>query len=1121
MKFNSILLVMRGSFIAFLMMLVSMSLVYARPAHSQNILDSRVTLNVQQKPMETVFNILHAKTGADIIYSSQINLSKKVSVSAKSEKLENLLNQLLAGTGLTYDIVGGNIVIHQKKDIFKNTFSTVSESAVQLKISGVVKDQLGNPLIGVSVQVAGTDRGTITDANGKYSIAVEPTDSLKFSYVGYITQVLPVRNRVDLDIVMEAKAGSLNQVVVVGYGKQKKISTVGAESSVNVADLKLPVADLSTALGGRLAGVVSVQRSGQPGSNGADIWIRGISTFSSSLSKPLVLVDGVPRDFADIDPEDIASFSILKDASATAVYGVRGANGVILITTKQGQVGKPKFTFRYDEGVTSFTQVPHFANGVTYMEMANEASVTRGGTPKYSEAQIQATKDHTDPDLYPDVNWFKALFNKYGHTRNGNLNISGGSPGATYYVGLSYYDETGMYKQDSLQKYSSQARYKRYNLTSNLTINATKTTTIQLGIRGYLANVNYPGTGLGQIFSDAFNRTPVDYPTIYSDGKTPDVASSRLANPYSELTQTGYINQWRSELNSNLRVTEDLSSMLKGLSVTGMFAFDTYNYTSMHETKVPDTYLAIGRDSSGNLIEQLTNPGKGTEYLQYSLVKQGTRTLYNELALNYRNSFGKNDVSGMLLFNQSDELNTQASDAITSLPYRFRGLAGRATYGYNNKYFLEFDFGYNGSENFAPRNRYGFFPSIGAGWVISQEQFFQSLQDAISLLKLRFSYGLVGNSQIDGRRFAYIATVTRNPSSGNAYTFGSNMDNSYIGYDIGDYASDVTWEVARKANLGINIDALEGKISLQADVFKEHRTGIFLQRNSLPYYVGLRSAPYGNVGIINNHGMDGTLTWNGKIGKFTYQFIGNFTWTRNKVIQNDQPDPKYPWMDGRGLKVGQSYGYIALGYFTSEQEIANSPVQNGNVMPGDLKFKDINGDGKINAYDMVPIGYGDIPEIVYGVGFNFGYDAFTLSGLFQGIGNVDISLSGQGFQPFQQGLSNGNLLSDITDRWTPEDPNPHAFYPRLAAGTLNDNYAPSTWWLKNGRYLRLKSVQLSYNLPQSFIKRLHLNNAYVFLEGVNVLTFTPFKLYDVELGDGNGAAYPNTKTYAAGLGFKF
>lgn len=1106
---------MKGLFACLFAAIFMLQLGSAAKSYGQiNKLD-QISIKIDESSLEDAFKLLHQKTGVDFIYSSIGNLDQKVTLDANNTNLETVLEKLLAGTHLTFKKVNDKVVIHPSAA--KQRASVAQESTSQISIKGVIKDQLDNPLKGVSIEIVDSNEGTVTDEEGKYSIFVKPTDSLRFSYVGFQTITLPVKNRVDLNVTMDAVEGSLNEVVAVGYGKQKKVSMVGAQSTVDVQKLKLPTANLNTSLAGRLAGVVSVQRSGELGSHGADIWIRGISTFSSSLSAPLVLVDGVPRDFSDIDPEDIASFSILKDAAATAVYGVRGANGVILINTKTGKIGKPLIKFRYNEGITNFTKLPSFASGVDYMKAANEASVTRDGQAKYSQENMDKTASGEDRDLYPDVDWFDALFRKAGHQRNANLNIGGGSENAKYYIGLSYYNETGMYKQDSLQKYDSQNSLKRYNVTSNLTINLTPTTEVKLGVRGYLINVNYPGTSAGTIFGDAFFKTPVIYPVMYSNGKTPDVASSRLSNPYAELTQTGYVNQWRSQLASNLQVKQDLGFWLKGLSLSGKFAFDTYNYTSLHREKVPDTYLAIGRDDNGDLIQQLTNPGKGTEYLGYDAVKNGDRTIYNEFSLNYRSTFGKHDVSGMLLYNQSDKLNTQATDVVSSLPYRFRGLAGRATYGFDDRYFIEFDFGYNGSENFAPQNRYGFFPSIGAGWVVSKEKFFEPLKGAVQLLKFRFSHGKVGNSQIDGRRFAYIATVDN--TSG--YTFGENMDNSYSGKDIGDYAADVTWEVAKKTNLGIDLDVLHGKLSLQADLFKEQRTGIFLRRASLPYYLGLQANPYGNVGSIDNQGVDGTLTWRGNIGDVKFQFMGNFTWSRNKVIEDDLPNYKYPWMERKGRKVSQTFGYIALGLFESEEEIENSPLQNGDVRPGDIKFKDLNGDGKIDSYDKLPIGYGSIPEMVYGLGFSFSYKNLSLSGLFQGVGNVDILLGGEGLQPFQQGLSRGNVLSNINDRWSIENPDPNAFYPRLTPGTINDNYEASTWWLKNGRYMRLKSLQLTYNLSKSFLKRSSLKDAYLFLEGINLLTFSPFKIYDVELGNGRGDNYPNTRTFAVGFGFSF
>ncbi len=538
--------------------------------------------------------------------------------------------------------------------------------------------------------------------------------------------------------------------------------------------------------------MVSVQRSGELGYNDANIYIRGISTFTAGLSQPLTLVDGVPRAIANVDPEDIESFSVLKDAAATAVYGVRGANGVILITTKSGRSGKPSYNLRYTEGVTNFTTLPSFADGATYMEMSNEALRTRGNTPQYSDEAIQKTRDGSDPYLYPNVDWFKELFNKKGRMRNANANISGGSEKAVYYVGLAFYDEQGLYNIDELSKYNSSIFQKRYNVTSNLTLQPSPTTTVKLGISGYLNNINLPNTGAGDIFADAYFMTPVQIPTRYPDGKIADVRSGSLSNPWASLTQTGYANQWRSQIFSNLRLTQELPFLLKGLSLTGMFSFDAYNYTSNRYTKTPDTWLATGRDMDGNIVYEQT--AIGTEFLNYSKNNIGERTLYSEYALNYNQSFGKHDVSGMLLYNKNDKINTFASNLETSMPYRFQGLAGRATYAYNNRYFLEANFGYNGSENFYPDRRYGFFPSAGLGWVVSEERFYKPIKDYVQFFKIRFSHGIVGNSQIDGRRFAYLATV----NSTGTFNFGKNPTNSFTGKEVGEYAVDVTWKLPGK-----------------------------------------------------------------------------------------------------------------------------------------------------------------------------------------------------------------------------------------------------------------------------------------------------------------------------------
>jgi len=1107
---------MRYSSLALSLIFAFCSLALANVSYSQKILENRVSLKLKDAPMDVAFEQISKSAKVKFAYTEAvINKQLKLNYSFNDEKLSSVLQRIVANHHLVFSIVDDVI-------IFKKTASKTSNQLTDIEIRGTVRDTTGISLPGVSVLVKNNSKiGTTTDVNGRFILDVPEGSVLSFSYTGFVTTDVKISGKEVLNIVLSASDSRLDEVVVVGFGTQKKISLVGAQSIVDVDELKQPVRSLNNSLAGRVPGIISVQRSGEPGKDDASIWIRGISTFENSLSAPLVLVDGVPRSFSNVDPEDVASFSVLKDASATAVYGVRGANGVILISTKKGSVGKPKISFRYNEGVTSFTKLPKFADGITYMKMSNEALVTRGGVPLYSDAKIEATLNGTDPDLNPNVDWMKKLFNDMGGMRKANLNISGGSDMSQYYVGASYYNETGLYNTDALSHYDSQVSDKRYNLTANLNIKATKTTQIDLGIQGYLENGNYPGTATNTIFEQAYYVTPVLHQPQYSDGKFGDNLSNTIGNPYVLLTQTGYSSRFKNQLFSNLRVTQGMDFLTKGLSATSMFSFDARSLSDMARTKRPNTYLATGRDKNGNLIYQ-TKYVSSSDFLTYSPTTSTERTIYIEAAINYNRTFGVHALSGMLNYNQSDlmtgSVGNTTTSFINSLPYRYRGLAGRITYGFKDRYFLEGNFGYNGSENFLPSHRYGFFPSAGLGWLISEEPFFEPLKNLIQFAKLRATHGIVGNSNITGRRFAYSALVT---TTNNVYTFGKTFDRSLSGQDIGEYAVDVTWETATKSNIGLDLYTLGNALKLQIDLFKDNRKDIFLSRQSLPAYMGLLKNPLGNVGIIENRGVEGSMNYFKKLNNWNLQLLANLTYSKNKVIENDQPVAAYPWLEARGQKVGQSFGYIAQGLFESTAEIAASPVQTGNVLPGDIKFKDLNGDNKIDAYDKTAIGYGDVPEIVYGFGFSLGYKGLSLSTLFQGVGNMDIWLNGEGVVPFQQGLSRGNLFNNIEDRWTVENPNPNAFYPRLGNGTINENYTQSTWWMQSGRYLRLKNIQLDYGLPKKLVSILGFKNANLFLQAVNVLTFSPFKLWDVELGNGRGANYPNISTYSIGLNVDF
>ncbi|QEC79813.1 TonB-dependent receptor [Mucilaginibacter ginsenosidivorax] len=1104
---SKFLLIMKLTFV----LLIAALLHVSAATYSQNI-----SLKVKDVSLLDVFKQLHRQAGVEFVYDDKmLKEAKPISINVVNEPLTKVLDKCFSQQSLSYQMIQNMIVI--KRRAVNSHTAVIEQQVLSLTVTGKVVDEKGLPIPAVTVKLKDSNISTSTRGDGTYTIKLpDGTGTLVFTFVGYSPLEIPVNNTTRINVTLKESSTGLSDVVVVAYGQQKKVSVIGAISTVKAEDLKMPVANITDVLAGRVAGIIGVQRSGQPGYDNAEIYIRGISTFTNS--SPLVLVDGVERDFGNVDPEDIASFSILKDASATAVYGVRGANGVILIQTKKGRVGKPIINAQYDQGITQFTKIPKFADGVTYMEMANEAnrnSNPNDPLPKYSQDRIQKTADGSDPDLYPNVDWFKTLFNKTGQNRRARVNANGGSESAQYYLSLGYYDETGLYKTDQLANYNSAIKFNRYNFTSNLTLRVTKTTKVDFGASGWISNGNYPGSSVDAIWSSAYLLPPIIIPPVYSNGLHSQIRTGDVLNPYNLLTQSGYVTEFKSQLWSNIRVTQDLSFWLKGLSITGMFSFDNYNAHIISRTKTVDGYLATGRDAQGNLL--LDKTSIGTSFLGYGRSNGGTRQFYDEAAINYSNNVGKHSFTGLVLFNQSDKEDAFAGDFISSIPYRYMGLAGRVTYAYDNKYLAEANFGYNGSETFAPDHRFGFFPSFGAGWVVSEEKFFKPLADVFQFLKLRYSYGVVGNSNIGGRRFAYISTV--GGGNGN-YSYGQNGTNQTInGLDIGDYAVSVTWEKAKKQNLGLEVKMLDNVISLTSDVFQEYRTGIFRQRGDVPTYTGLLSLPYANLGEIHNRGVDASLEITKRLGEdWQLGLRGNFTY--NKAINiNDANAPwPYPWQQRIGRPVGQRFGYTALGLFQNDADVANSPYQTGTNKAGDIKYKDLNGDGKIDSYDQGPIGHGSIPAIVYGFGPTINYKGFALAAWFKGISDVDISLNGDGLQPFSQGGERGNLLAQITDRWTPTNTNPHPLYPRLTYGNDNMNYVNSTWWVKNGAFMRMQTLELSYDFAHaSWLKHTGMSNLSIYFIGYNLWTVSGFKLWDVELGDGRGAQYPLLKTYNLGL----
>lgn len=1010
--------------------------------------------------------------------------------------------------------------------------SSFAQSTEQITVTGIVRDEFNTILEGVTVTNINTANSLLTNRNGEFEILASRGDSLVFNYVGYETYRVVISNTIHLNVQLQAVDNSINEVVVVGFGQQRKISVVGAQSSVNVEDLKQPVANLSATLAGRIAGLVGVQRTGLPGSDGADLWIRGISTFNRSGNNagPLVVVDGVQgRDINSFDPEDISSFTILKDASATAVYGVAGANGVILITTKTGNVGKPTLMFNYNQGVTAFTQRPELTDGVTYMMLRNEARLASGLDTEYSNNYINNTMLGTDPYLYPDVNWMDALFGSAAGNRRANFSARGGAEFATYYISGAYYDESSLLRTDALQSYDASTRFRRYNFTSNVSMDWTKSTKFDVGVQGYIADVNYPGVNPQSAFSNVMQTNPVLYPVMYPGNIVPGVSSAGAQpNPYGQVTQTGFQNVFSNQIMSNARLTQGFDSLIPGLTFSALFSFDIWNSHTINRTRNRSTYL-INRlfpyDDDGNPILNLIS--QGTDDLSFSRANDSNRQFYTEASFTYNTRIADDhQLTGMLLYNQREEVFAFANSVTSSLPFRSRGLAGRLTYSYDDRYFFEGNFGYNGSENFAPGYKYGFFPSFGVGWVLSNERFFAPLENTINYFKLRYSNGIVGDGGNGGRRFGYLTLVNTDATG---YTFGNGTNNSsYGGTAITDYGTNVQWAESHQQNLGVEINTLKSKLSLVVDFFKERRSGVFLQRESLPGFVGLNSSPWGNLGIIQNQGIDGTLELAPfPIGETYLDLRATYTYNRDQVIENDMPMQPFPYMERRGVNYLSTFGYVADGLFQSEEEIQQHADQSalGNQRVGDIRYRDLNGDGIVDANDITRIGNGDVPNHIFGFGFNVAYKQFYVGAFFQGLSGADRLLSGDGIIPFNNstGAERSNLYAIAEDRWTEENPLADPFYPRLAFGNAanTNNAVASSWWVKDIDFLRLKTIDLGYNLSKSTLERINVKNARVYIQGVNLFYWSNFKLWDPELNTGNGTVYPNIRTLTLGLQASF
>ena len=1017
-------------------------------------------------------------------------------------------------------------------------------SSEKRRVTGVVKDENGGPLAGATVFIKGTDVGTTTNMDGLYVIDVKPKESITFSFIGYISQThQPKSDR--FDVQLEVDAQMFEEAVVVAYGTQKRQAMVSSLTTVNSNDIKVTSSNVASGLAGQLAGLLSIQRTAEPGRDDAEFWIRGVSTFKGG-SDPLVLVDGVPRNIGDLEPDEIDSFSILKDAAATAMYGAEGANGVILVTTKRGQISKPKVFFRMEQSIATPQRIPDFVDSATYLDLANEARFNDGLDPWMTESQIDLYRQGVDRDLYPNINWMDELIDQTVHSHRYTVNFRGGAENAKYFVSGGYYQTDGVFKEnpDPNAKYDSNFGFERFSLRSNVDLKVTKTTQLSIDLAGQYTNRLTANRSADDIFSFMLHTPPYIFPAIYSDGTLSSYekqADSNNRNPYNMLYNQGYRKEYGTKIQSKVTVNQDLHFITPGLSARGLVSFDYDSSAATLRDYWPTLYHASGRDENGDLIYTVTSSGSPLlEDPEFTSNTYG-RKIYLEASLNYENTFANvHNVGAMLLYTQKE---SQFNDPV--LPYRKQGLVGRATYSYDNRYFIEANFGYTGSETFAKNNRFGFFPAVGVGYLISNESWYPAnLRDIMGTAKIRLSYGSTGNDDTGTSRFLYRATFN---TEGHTFNqgIGSSAASNGLGAGIEDLLfvnNTIGWEIETKRNVGVDLAFFDRSIQLTVDYFNNTREGILLQRNTIPGTAGFHEKPWQNFGIVNNQGVDASLQASHRFGEVKLSARGTFTFARNKILEYDELTPLYEYQRITGTRVSENTLYIAERLYTEDDFIVTQNTNGtysyelrpglpdvaltGTLGPGDIKFKDMNNDGVIDSNDMVRgVGHPYTPEITYGFGFNVEWKGFYVSAFFNGTGNTSVLIA-QGnskFWPFNWGIDKGNYRTAFLDRWTAENPRQDALMPRIHSHYgYNVNKEPNTWWLRDGSFLRFKNFEVGYELPKKVLKHIRMSSLRVYLLGENLCVWYDIKYWDPEQGNRNyGASYPLSRTFTFGVEINF
>lgn len=1116
----------------------------------------KITVSFQNLPLEEALNKIKEASGYVFSYDvTQIDAEQKLSLKANNEEIRLAIRRMFEPTSIAYEFSGKTIRLSPKR------YQT--DRLGQAKnVSGQVIDTNGEPIIGATVTIKGTVQGVLTDIDGRYSIKTNEGATLEFRYIGYNSVEQEVKKGNVINVTMNESNVNMDEVVIVGYGSQKKESVTSSVNSIKPAEIAIPTRSLSNMLAGEVAGVIAIQRSGEPGNDDASFWIRGQSSYAGGTD-PLVLVDGVPRNMNDIDTDEIETFTVLKDAAATAVYGSEGANGVVLITTKRGRAQKTVITFNAQYSIATPTRMPELMNSWDYLAMWNEANWNEANNPDwntymansapYSQEKLDLYRSGTDPDLYPNSIWTD-LLSKHTQNQRYTVNLRGGSEKTRFFVSAAYYKEDGIFNSNPIEDYNANIGLERYNLRSNVDMDITRTTKLSVDMSGQYRTQNNPGYSSDDIF-----RHMVVFPTHlipfqWSDGSASIIQSDADGryNPYNLINNSGYSKKWQASIQTKATLKQQLDFITKGLSVQGSVSFDADFSSTMKRSKSPDKYYVTGRDENGQLVKVLGSEGSPLGDAS-GTANSGTKKIYIEAQLNYVRSFGKHDVTGLFVYNQKETQyqgsrksdGSAATGGITLLPYRKQNVVMRGTYTYDDRYVLEASFGATGSENFAPGNRWGIFPAVGAAWNVHAEKFMQkeNILDIVSKLRLRASYGLTGNDDTGSSRFVYRELLTDSGSQNvglNPGTNGGPTNDMGRIYENTFPAPGLSWEIEKKANFGIDLGLFRGRVDITADYFTNRRENILITRVTIPTATGFRVNPWQNFGVTTNKGFDASLTFKQSIGKdWMISARGNITYAVNKIIEQDEIPQQYWWLNETGTSIGTNKIYIADGLFTNQDFIItqntdgsyNYQLKDGiatydqKVKPGDIKYRDLNKDGVINDSDQTYYSgiYPNDPQIVYGFGVNVQYKGIYAGVFFQGTGNSSVNLKANTsyFIPFYNGLDQSSARAQAVNHWKASDPNnTNVLYPRLHANSYANNQLESTWWYRSGNFVRLKNVELGYQFDKRLVQRWKMQNLRIYVQGSNLAVWDHVKLWDPEIGN-SGARYPKNATVTFGLDVTF